>query len=120
MGGALCLRAALLSAAFVGLAAQIAIPLPFTPVPLTLQTFGLCFGLGFIAAGAVIARDADDARRARLLRDHAQPEKYTHTEVGFNYRMGGFVAAALSAFGRIDALVNNAGVAPAAGRMPTK
>lgn len=28
-------------AAFVGLAAQIAIPLPFTPVPLTLQTFAV-------------------------------------------------------------------------------
>ncbi|MCF8540116.1 MAG: biotin transporter BioY, partial [Candidatus Nanopelagicales bacterium] len=28
-------------AAFVGIAAQIAIPLPFTPVPLTLQTFAV-------------------------------------------------------------------------------
>ena len=28
-------------AAFVGLAAQVAIPLPFTPVPLTLQTFAV-------------------------------------------------------------------------------
>ena len=28
-------------AAFVGLAAQIAVPLPFTPVPLTLQTFAV-------------------------------------------------------------------------------
>ncbi len=36
-------------AAFVGLAAQIAIPLPFTPVPLTLQTFAVllaCAALG--------------------------------------------------------------------------
>ncbi|MDA3023037.1 MAG: biotin transporter BioY, partial [Actinomycetota bacterium] len=29
------------AAAFVGLSAQIAIPLPFTPVPLTLQTFAV-------------------------------------------------------------------------------
>lgn len=29
------------AAAFVGLAAQVAIPLPFTPVPLTLQTFAV-------------------------------------------------------------------------------
>lgn len=38
------LREALLvggGAAFVGLAAQIAVPLPFTPVPLTLQTFAV-------------------------------------------------------------------------------
>lgn len=28
-------------AAFVGVSAQIAIPLPFTPVPLTLQTFAV-------------------------------------------------------------------------------
>ena len=28
-------------AAFVGLSAQVAIPLPFTPVPLTLQTFAV-------------------------------------------------------------------------------
>lgn len=31
----------LAGAAFVGIAAQIAIPLPFTPVPLTLQTFAV-------------------------------------------------------------------------------
>lgn len=29
------------SAAFIGVAAQVAIPLPFTPVPLTLQTFAV-------------------------------------------------------------------------------
>lgn len=29
------------AAAFVGLAAQVAVPLPFTPVPLTLQTFAV-------------------------------------------------------------------------------
>jgi biotin transport system substrate-specific component len=29
------------TAAFVGLSAQVAIPLPFTPVPLSLQTFAV-------------------------------------------------------------------------------
>ena len=40
--------------------------------PLTLQTFGICFALGFLAAGALLARRLTRARQAgRLgLRDH--------------------------------------------------
>ena len=43
------------SAAFVGAAAQVAIPLPFTPVPLSLQTFAVLLSaaaLGPLRAGA--------------------------------------------------------------------
>lgn len=42
-------------AAFVGLAAQIAIPLPFTPVPLTGQTFAVLLTAGVLGAGRGIA-----------------------------------------------------------------
>ena len=41
---------ALAGAAFIGLCAQVAVPLPFTPVPLTLQTFavaGVAVALGW-------------------------------------------------------------------------
>ena len=37
-------------AAFVGISAQIAIPLPFTPVPLTLQTFAVLLTAAVSAA----------------------------------------------------------------------
>lgn len=43
------------SAAFVGLSAQVAIPLPFTPVPLSLQTFAVLLSaaaLGPVRAGS--------------------------------------------------------------------
>ncbi len=43
-------------AAFVGIAAQIAIPLPFTPVPLTLQTFAvLLVGAAFGSLRGVLS-----------------------------------------------------------------
>lgn len=43
-------------AAFVGLCAQVAIPLPFTPVPLTLQTFAvLLVGAGLGSLRGVLA-----------------------------------------------------------------
>ena len=44
------------SAAFVGLSAQVAIPLPFTPVPLSLQTFAVL--LSAAALGPVRAASA--------------------------------------------------------------
>ncbi|RMG13904.1 MAG: DegT/DnrJ/EryC1/StrS family aminotransferase [Planctomycetota bacterium] len=47
-------------------------------------------------AGAVSTNDPQAAALIRRLRDHAQREKYLHDRVGFNYRMGGFLAAALS------------------------
>ena len=46
------------SAAFVGIAAQISLPLPFTPIPLSLQTFAVLLSaaaLGPVRAGAGMA-----------------------------------------------------------------
>jgi dTDP-4-amino-4,6-dideoxygalactose transaminase len=40
-------------------------------------------------AGLVTTGDAALAQRLRRLRNHAQPERYVHTELGFNYRMEG-------------------------------
>lgn len=42
-------------AAFVGLAAQVSIPLPFTPVPLTGQTFAVLLTAGVLGAGRGVA-----------------------------------------------------------------
>ena len=46
--------------------------------------------------GCLTTNDGDLARRARKLRDHAQPRRYVHEEVGYNYRMEGFQGAVLS------------------------
>jgi dTDP-4-amino-4,6-dideoxygalactose transaminase len=46
-------------------------------------------------AGAVVTDDDAIASRMRALRDHAQPQRYHHTELGFNYRMDGFQGAVL-------------------------
>lgn len=51
--------------------------------PLTLQTFGLCFGLGFIAAGAVIAR---------RLGEWNKPPDWAY-EIAFAALIGGFIGA---------------------------
>lgn len=41
-------------------------------------------------AGLVTTNDAALAERVKALRNHSQGERYTHTELGFNYRMEGF------------------------------
>jgi dTDP-4-amino-4,6-dideoxygalactose transaminase len=46
--------------------------------------------------GAITTNDDAVATRSRALRDHAQSIKYRHEELGFNYRMDGLQAAALS------------------------
>jgi dTDP-4-amino-4,6-dideoxygalactose transaminase len=46
--------------------------------------------------GAAITNDDAVAPRIRALRDHAQSVRYHHEELGFNYRMDGLQAAALS------------------------
>ncbi|MGB6423839.1 MAG: prolipoprotein diacylglyceryl transferase family protein, partial [Solirubrobacterales bacterium] len=53
--------------------------------PLTLQTFGLCFGLGFVVAGAVIAR--------RLV-EWKKPPDWAY-EIAFAALAGGLVGARL-------------------------
>ena len=46
--------------------------------------------------GLVVTADAAKAQRIRSLRHHAQVERYTHVEVGFNYRMEGIQGLVLS------------------------
>jgi phosphatidylglycerol---prolipoprotein diacylglyceryl transferase len=59
--------------------------------PLTLQTFGICFALGFLAAGAVIAR---------RLEEIGKPRDWAY-EMGFAALVGGLVGA------RIDYVIQN-------------
>jgi len=47
--------------------------------------------------GAVVTDNAEAAERLRRLRDHAQPRRYVHEELGFNMRMDGFQGAVLCA-----------------------
>jgi dTDP-4-amino-4,6-dideoxygalactose transaminase len=46
--------------------------------------------------GLVVTANAAMAKRIRSLRHHAQAERYTHVEVGFNYRMEGIQGLVLS------------------------
>jgi dTDP-4-amino-4,6-dideoxygalactose transaminase len=46
-------------------------------------------------AGAVVTDDDRIAARLRALRDHAQSRRYSHDELGFNYRMDAFQGAVL-------------------------
>jgi phosphatidylglycerol:prolipoprotein diacylglycerol transferase len=59
--------------------------------PLTLQTFGLCFALGFLAAGAVVSR---------RLRELGKPPDWSY-EIVFSALLGGLVGA------RLDFIVQN-------------
>lgn len=45
--------------------------------------------------GAVVTNDDGVAARVRALRDHAQAQRYHHTELGFNYRMDAIQGAIL-------------------------
>jgi dTDP-4-amino-4,6-dideoxygalactose transaminase len=46
-------------------------------------------------AGAVVTTNPDFAQRLRRIRDHGQPQRYQHSELGFNYRMDAIQAAVL-------------------------
>jgi phosphatidylglycerol:prolipoprotein diacylglycerol transferase len=59
--------------------------------PLTLQTFGICFGLGFVAAGLVLAR---------RLKELGRPGDWAY-EMIFSGLVGGLVGA------RVDYLLQN-------------
>ena len=48
-------------------------------------------------AGALVSNDDDFAARARMLSDHGRTEKYTHTRIGFGYRLDALQAAILRA-----------------------
>src|SRR5262249_53304760 len=47
-------------------------------------------------AGALVTNDLALADQARMLRDHAQRERYRHETLGYNYRMDGFQGAVLN------------------------
>src|SRR5918997_1573537 len=59
--------------------------------PLTLQTFGLCFALGFLASGALIAR---------RLRELDRPRDWAY-ELAFSALIGGLIGS------RIDYILQN-------------
>ena len=53
--------------------------------------------LGALGEGGAVTTNEDTiAAKVRALRDHAQSIRYRHEELGFNYRMDGLQAAALS------------------------
>ena len=67
-------------------------------------TFGVCGCFSFYPgknlgaygeAGAIVTNDDATAKRMRMLRDHAQEQRYHHEEIGFNYRMDGIQGAVL-------------------------
>jgi dTDP-4-amino-4,6-dideoxygalactose transaminase len=47
-------------------------------------------------AGAVVTNNTELAEKIKLLRDHGQPKKYSHTVIGWNDRMDGLQGAILS------------------------
>ncbi len=46
--------------------------------------------------GAFVSKHAAVMDQAQLLRVHGSPKRYTHTEIGFNFRMDGFQGAILN------------------------
>jgi dTDP-4-amino-4,6-dideoxygalactose transaminase len=50
---------------------------------------------GYGEGGALVTHDAALADRARMLRDHAQKQRYRHEAIGFNYRMDALQGAVL-------------------------
>lgn len=46
-------------------------------------------------AGAVVTADRKLAERLKRIRDHGQPRRYCHSDLGFNYRMDAIQAAVL-------------------------
>jgi len=48
-------------------------------------------------AGAIVTNDDDFAARARMMADHGRTEKYTHSQIGFGYRLDSLQAAILRA-----------------------
>ena len=57
--------------------------------------------------GAIVTNDAAIAARLRSLRDHAQTQRYHHTEIGFNYRMDAIQGAVLGVkLNRLDSWID--------------
>lgn len=64
----------------------------------------------FVAEGAkVIAADISDDRGARIEEDHKGKVKFVHCDVTQEAEIAAAIAAAVTEFGRLDCLFNNAG-----------
>ena len=65
-----------------------------------------------VAEGAkVVVADLDDAKGEALARELGPDARYVHLDVTSEDEWAAAVAATLDAFGRVDVLVNNAGIA---------
>ena len=52
--------------------------------------------LGSLTEGGLcVSKDKDTCDQIRLLRNHAMPDRYTYSDIGYNYRMEGFAGAVL-------------------------
>jgi NAD(P)-dependent dehydrogenase (short-subunit alcohol dehydrogenase family) len=75
------------------------------------QGIGLGIARVFVAEGArVVLADVNDAAGAAAARDLGAPAAYVRADVTSEEAVRDLVAAALARFGRLDIVVNNAGV----------
>jgi NAD(P)-dependent dehydrogenase (short-subunit alcohol dehydrogenase family) len=65
--------------------------------------------------GRVVIADVQDDKGARLAEDLGQAASYLHADVSQEAQVSGAIAHAVSRFGRLDCLFNNAGAAGVAG-----
>ena len=65
-------------------------------VEITAQAARLLLVGGCGEGGAFVSKHPAVMDQAQLLRVHGSPKRYTHTEVGFNFRMDGFQGAVLN------------------------
>lgn len=103
------------SAAFVGLSAQVAIPLPFTPVPLSLQTFAV-----LLSAAALGPMRAGSAMLLYLAAGMAGVPWFSQQTSGWGFPSFGYVVGFILAAVVVGALARRGtdrSVAGAAGTM---
>jgi dTDP-4-amino-4,6-dideoxygalactose transaminase len=51
---------------------------------------------GLTEGGLCVSRHSEMVEQFRLLRNHAMPDRYTYSDIGYNYRMEGFAGALLN------------------------
>jgi dTDP-4-amino-4,6-dideoxygalactose transaminase len=51
---------------------------------------------GLTEGGLCVSKDKAISEQIRLLRNHAMPDRYTYSDIGYNYRMEGFAGALLN------------------------
>jgi biotin transport system substrate-specific component len=84
------------AAGFVGLCAQISIPLPWTPVPLTLQTFGVLLSGAILGARRGVAAMSLYALAGLMGVPWFSPPHRTHPGALWGYIVGFILAAGLA------------------------